>query len=258
MKKRKAQITVFIILGIVIIISIAGIIYLGKTKIDSDLAKKYFAQGEIKSQLDLVHESIIDCIDTTTQDALTLIGIQGGYYNAPQGSYHLGQISIPYYYKDNLLQMPKKSTITTELQDYTNNNLKYCFQNIKIQGFNLNYKNPKTTTKIEKNQVSFKIDLSITIEKQGNKIKFETSEHPVTHESKLYEIIEIADYITTSHNENPNMICINCVAQMAQQREVYVDMFKFDETTTQIIISENKTSEEPYIFEFLNEYPEEK
>ncbi len=257
MKKRKAQITIFIILGIVIIISIAGVIYLGKTKIDSDLSKKYFSQTDVKSQLNLVHESIINCIDTTTQNALVLIGLQGGYYKSPQGSFHIGQISIPYYYKDNLLQMPKRSTITTELEDYTNQNFKYCLEKIKINDFTLDYKNPKTTTTIEKSKVSFKIDLPITIEKQSNKIKFETNEHPIEQESKLYEIIEIADYITTSHNENPDMICINCVAQMAQEREVYVDMFKFDETTTQILISENKTSEEPYVFEFLNKYPVE-
>ena len=42
---------------------------------------------------------------------------------------------------------------------------------------------------------------------------------------------------------------------MAEERELYVDMLDFDdETTTLIVISENKTQEEAYVFEFLNKY----
>ena len=38
MKKRKAQITVFIIVGVIIIASVSGAVYIGKAKIESDLS----------------------------------------------------------------------------------------------------------------------------------------------------------------------------------------------------------------------------
>jgi len=254
MKKRKAQITVFIIVGVIIIASVSGAVYIGKAKIESDLSEKYFSQEGIKPQLNNIQESILNCIDITTEDSLIIIGIQGGYYNEPSEFFDLGWAFIPYYYNQGAFLMPSKEKISTELRDYVNENLKYCIDEINIGDFTLDYNTPKTSVNIKDASVLFKIDSSITIEREGNKIKFETKKHPIEQASKLSEIIEIASYITNSHKEDPDMICINCVAEMARERDVYVDMLDFDETTTQIIISENKSSEEPYIFEFLNKY----
>lgn len=254
MKKRKAQITVFIIVGVIIVALVIGAVYIGKTKIESDLAEKYFSQEGIKPQLNNIQESILNCIDITTEDSLIIIGIQGGYYNEPPEFFDLGWAFIPYYYNQGAFLMPSKEKISTELESYVNENLKYCLDEINVGDFTLDYNTPKTSANIKETLVSFTIDSSITIEREGNKIKFETKKHPSEQPSKLSEIIEIASYITDSHKEDPDMICINCVAEMARERDVYVDMLDFDETTTQIIISENKTSEEPYIFEFLNKY----
>ena len=51
------------------------------------------------------------------------------------------------------------------------------------------------------------------------------------------------------------MICASCVSDMAEERNLYVDMLSFDTSdTTLVVISENMTSTEPYVFEFLNKY----
>ncbi|MBT4166102.1 hypothetical protein HOE04_03630 [archaeon] len=251
---KKGQITIFIIVTIIIIAIVGTVIYLGKSKIDSENSKQFFAQSNIKPELNNIQDSIINCIDETSKQALILIGIQGGYYEKPPQAFDMSWAFIPYYYNQGQQLMPTKTMITNQLQQYTNEKTGLCLNKINLGDFTLEYKNLQTTTQIQKQQVKFTIDTSITIEKENNKIKFETKEHPTTINSKLYEILEIADFITTSHNENPDLICINCVAQMSEERDVYTDMLEFDEQTTLIIISENKTSSEPYIFEFLNKY----
>jgi len=253
-QNKKAQITIFIIVALVIVAIAILIIYLGKSKVDSEASKQYFAQSNIKPALNNIQNSIINCLDETTKEALITIGIQGGYYKEPEQSFDLGWAFIPYYYNQGQFLMPTRTTITNQLQDYTNDKLKSCINKINLGDFTLEYKNPKTKTLIQKENVKFTVDVPITIEKENNKIKFETKIHEIEHESKLFEIIEIAEYITDSHKENPDLICINCVAQMSEQRDVYTDMLEFDSESTLIIISENKTSSEPYIFEFLNKY----
>ena len=227
---------------------VIGAVYLGKEK----KVDEYF--NPLKPQINQIQESILNCIDISTKDSLVIIGIQGGYYNEPSEFFDLGWAFIPYYYNQGAFLMPSKKEISTELESYVNDNFKYCLDEIDVGDFSIDYKTPKTSATINKASVSFTVNSPITIEREGHKLKFETKEHSVEQTSKLYEIIEIADYITESHKEDPDMICINCVAEMARERDVYVDMLDFDETTTQIIISENKTSEEPYIFEFLNKY----
>jgi len=166
----------------------------------------------------------------------------------------LGWAFIPYYYNQGTFAMPDRSVIRSELGEYVDENLESCLNEISLGDFTLDYKTAGTEVTIQQARVLFEIDLPITIEREDNKIKFDTEDYPVSQESKLFQILEIADFVTDSHKEDPDMICINCVAEMAKEREVYVDMLDFDETSTLIVISENVTSEEPYIFEFLNKY----
>lgn len=251
-KGGKGQVSVFIIIALVVIAGIGAAVYISKANRD------FFNQPNIKPQVVNTQDFILDCMDETTKDALEVIGIQGGYYNEPEHFFDLGWAFIPYYYKEGLFLMPEKKTIESELSSYVNENFVYCLGNFDFADFNLDYKIPKTRTSIKKGEVLFEINLPISIEREGKRIKFETKIHPVTQASYLYEILEIASYITDSHKEDPEMICVNCVAEMASERNVYVDMLDFaDETTTLIVISENSTAPEPYIFEFLNKYPVE-
>ncbi len=251
---KRAQVTTFIIIGIVIVAAVGGVVYLGKQKIDSDLAREYFSQSGVKPQLDNIQESILNCMDLITGESLEIIGIQGGYYNEPPQAFDLGWAFIPYYYNQGTFAMPDRSVIRSELGEYVDENLESCLNEISLGDFTLDYKTAGTEVTIQQARVLFEIDLPITIEREDNKIKFDTEDYPVSQESKLFQILEIADFVTDSHKEDPDMICINCVAEMAKEREVYVDMLDFDETSTLIVISENVTSEEPYIFEFLNKY----
>jgi hypothetical protein len=250
-KKRKAQITIFIIIGVLIVAIVGAVVYFGKLKVDADLSNW---PAELKPQVENIQESIINCRDDISKEALVIIGIQGGYHNAPAQSVDLSWGFIPYYYNEGAYLMPSNEVIEGELEDYVNDNLNYCIESINLGSFTLDSDVPKTEVSIKKTGVLFKIDESIIIEKEKNKVKFELKEHPIEQASKLYQILEIADYITESHREDPDFVCINCVAEMAQEREVYVDMLEFDETTTKVMILENKTSEEPYLFEFLNKY----
>ena len=67
-------------------------------------------------------------------------------------------------------------------------------------------------------------------------------------------MLEIATFITDSHKDDPDLICINCIADMAEERDMYVDLLDFADDSTLVVISENRTSTDPYIFEFLNRY----
>ena len=254
---KRGQVTIFIIIALIIVAVAITTIYFTKINSQGLFTDKYFLQEAIKPKLNNMQSAILNCLDQTSLDALTVIGIQGGYYNQPEKAFDLGWAFLPYYYNQGEFAKPTNQEIESELESYINNNLQYCLDEIDKTEFTLTHKTPKTETEIEKSQVKFKINTPITIEKESHTLTFQTKKHPVTKQSPLYEILEVAEFITESHKEDPEMICISCVADMAEERELYVDMLDFnDDTTTLIVISENKTSEEPYVFEFLNRYPE--
>ncbi|MBT4165495.1 hypothetical protein HOE04_00465 [archaeon] len=255
LNSKKAQITVFIIIALIIVAVAIATIYFTKIRSQDTITDEYFLQESIKPKLDNMQSAILNCLDQTSLDALTVIGIQGGYYNEPSKSFDLGWAFMPYYYNQGTFAKPTTSEIETELGDYINDNLKFCLEEIDQTDFTLTQKTSKTEASIKPGEVEFEINSPITIEKESHTLQFQTKKHPTTKQSLLYEILEVADYITESHRDDPEMICISCVADMAEERELYVDMLDFDdETTTLIVISENKTQEEAYVFEFLNKY----
>ena len=261
MKKRfvnkKGQVTIFIIIAIVIIAAI--IAYISITQLSKkEIIKEDFADVEINAKIDNIKNYYLSCAQDVSLSSLNEIGEQGGYYDEPENSYDLGWKFLPYYYLEGEFLMPDKKTIENELSKYVNNNLKFCLQEAKYPDFKLEYEEPQTTVSIMQDQVIFNIDLPLTITKEGKSIVFDLKEHPINQVSALEDMLEIATFLTESHKESTEMICISCLTDMADEREIYVDMTDFaDATTMQIVISENRTSEEPYLFTFLNKYKQE-
>jgi len=257
MKKRgqkKAQTTTFIIIAIAIIAAIAIFLYFKSSSAETELTKDYFIQHRIEPSINNIQDFVIDCLEINSKDALDVIGVRGGYYNKPEYYYDLDWTFIPYYYYQGQFLMPSKQTIENELSDYINDNLEYCIKDIKFNAFKITFNQPQAQTSINPSYVTFTTTLPLTINHQDQTTTFQLSQHPVTINSSLYEIIEVADYITESHKENPELMCINCITEIANQRKLYVDFIAFEDDSTLVMLLENSTSPEPYIFEFLNKY----
>lgn len=257
MKKRmnqKSQVTIFIILAIVVIVGIGGYIYLKSGNDDCGLNPLCRIQG--KSDIDIIKNSIYKCENDVGRNAIKTIGIQGGFYKKPQFFHNIDWAFIPYYYYAGEYFIPQKNIVESELSSYMNDNIQTCLSSLSFKNYNFEFIEPKTMSFITSGKVSFTVDLPISVKKGEQTTKIELKDNPVFFNSSLYEALEVADYITRAHKESDTMICINCVVSMAKDRNLYVDMMEYPglESTTLVMISENHTYIEPYIFEFLNKY----
>jgi hypothetical protein len=222
--------------------------------------EKAFSKLGIIAETSIIKSSIINCLEQTSKDANFIIGLQGGYYKSPLKSESVGFIFIPYYYYEGEFLNPSKTEIEKELAIYLDENLDSCIQQLKYDDFSLDYKNSKSYVKIYENKIDFTSGLTVSIKKDNLIENINLEEHTITIESPLSKVLEVSDYITESHKKDPDFICLNCVSEMAQQRNLYIDFLDFDDIntkyTTLVVISENLTDSTPYIFEFLNKYKE--
>ena len=255
---KTSQTTVFIVLAILIVAIILAFVLINQSSTQSNIEKALSKLG-IASQTSIVQSSIINCLEETAIDSTVVIGLQGGYYNPPEKFSDLEFIFIPYYYNEGEFLMPTTRKIQTELAAYIDDNLDFCVDNIYFQEFTLNRQTSNSKVLINRGEISFETDLSIIISKDGSTADFQLKNHQVTIESPLFAMLEVASFITESHTSDPDLICVSCVADMAEERNLYVDFLDFgeaeDEFTTLVVISEDQTSEEIYVFEFLNKYP---
>lgn len=253
---KKAQTTVFIIIAIMIVIAIALTIYFTNQK--KQASEEYFLQESIKPGLTAVQSGIIECAKETSKKALETIGLQGGYYKnlkkEPIKSAELETLFIPYYYYQGQYLMPPKEIIENQLSLYVDDNLENCINEIKQPDFNLLYRKPITLTKINEKNVAFTISQNIRIEKSGYTTTYELKDHKVIINSELDGILNLASFLTESHKQDSEMYCISCVHELADEDNLYIDTLTFGENEMLVIISENHTSSDPYLFEFLNKY----
>ncbi len=251
---KKGQISVFVILAIVIIAA-GGFAYYTVSHGGGKDVDEYFFQPDVKPQFDSLVNSLEECMKGVAFDSIEVIGIQGGYYKQPIEFFDLDWAFIPYYYKEGGFLMPTKQKIESELALSMDDNLAACFDDVDKKGFEVSYSKSATKVSVEKGEVVFSVDMPLSIKKGGRTAKFDLKKLPVTQSSKLYDMYEVAKYITDSHREDPKMICISCVGDMARERGLYVDIMDFnDESSSLIVISQNSSESSPFVFEFLNKY----
>jgi len=125
---------------------------------------------------------------------------------------------------------------------------------LEFYGFELKHSKPRVRVLIKENEVFFEVDSSVVIEKEGKTTVFDTKEHPVIQLFALNNILDVAEYITDSHKIDSKMYCISCLEERAEEKEVYIKYITFPENSILVILEENKTSNEPYLFSFLNKY----
>ena len=82
---KKAQITVFIIIGIMLLLGTALLIYVVSLKPEQKSKTDVISQSLRQSAVQPVKEYVLSCLDVVSSDALEFVGKQGGRLFVSQG-----------------------------------------------------------------------------------------------------------------------------------------------------------------------------
>lgn len=133
--KKRGQITVFIIIGIIILTVVSLLLYIQREKISGFLSEPI---ETIPSQYLPVRNFVEGCVANTATQAIMLLGLQGGYLNIPQWSIADPRASIPltpdgnmripmWYYRDKNY-VPSLQGMQNEITNYIGENLDLCIR----------------------------------------------------------------------------------------------------------------------------------
>lgn len=255
MKKRKsrfAQVSIFVVIAIVIIGGVAISFFVLNKPSNSNI--KFSSDAEIQAQFENLRSSIEDCMKDSSQEALYIIGDQGGYFDKPKNYLEFGLDFIPYYYYEGEIIVPTKTQIQAQLGKAVDDQLVKCIKLIDAKGFSLEYGSSSTKAIIGEKKIDFKIDFPVVISQSDKRVVFETKNVPVSINSELNAIIGISDYYAKSHKTDPAMFCISCISDMADKNDLYVNVIGLNNESSVVIVSENHTGQDAYSFEFANKY----
>jgi len=202
-KTKKAQVTIFIIVGIVMLLAVALVLLLQKQIVS------FKVDELIPTEKGKVETYLTSCIQQAGDEALFLIGTQGGYIDVPKdiqtdASQHL-RLSpmnvLPYWAYGQNVRIPPLSAIKQELDTYIEQHTKSCLLDLQPfqDTYNIVEKSPiKADTNIADGKVLFNVNWNVELQtKSGEKVA-EVIEHTAESPAKLKRLHETASRIIDS------------------------------------------------------------
>lgn len=200
---NKGQVTVFIILGIVLVLVVALVIIL-----QTEVVK--VAPGKIiPSDKEKVERFITSCIEDIGEDALFAAGLQGGYVEVPQdiaqdGSSHLKLTPVtvvPYWAYGTFVDIPTLDQTKVQVDRYIEDNLRECvFGDAAFQEtFNFVERTGITADTVFSNgKTTFNVEWELEIRDKVGKLVTELLDHVAESQIKFKTVYETAKHIVNT------------------------------------------------------------
>lgn len=255
---KRGQVTIFIILGIIILAAVILFFY-----VKSNVYFGPATQGRLQQELPVIKEHIEECLKESTEPYLRKIGKQGGFLDPNEDTYkyYFGdKISYLCYNIHNdkrcINRMLLKSQIEDQLEQEIKKELLGCIdiESFKKSGYEIEYPSTLNTPDLAIGQDSVVIFLNfpITIRKDQTEVKeflFKTKiNYPL---GRLFNSVQdiitaesiLGDFDTTSYSffktRNTN------VPYIIKKLQPYPDKLYI------LKIKDIPSERDPYIFQFL-------
>ena len=202
----KAQVTIFIIFAVVIILS--GMLFFFYQRQSAGKAVE-IVQPEVAP----IKQYVEDCLKSIAEDGLQRIGLSGGYINIPpkidadQRTYLTNlpgsSFKMPYWRHDGIQAIPTEDFINQQLRSHIKNELKNCINNFEPFGsrFDINQLGePIVDVKFDENDVSVSLKYQIEISAKGGNFKAVRDNFGYTIPVRFKKVYELAKTIMEREN----------------------------------------------------------
>lgn len=197
MKEKRAQVTIFVIIAILIVAVIIGFfLFRGKLNLGSSI---------VPVQLEPITNQIQDCVQTTLQDGTKLVGLQGGYILPPNNALETNFSYIAYGYLLGSNTLASKTKIESEISKYIELTLPFCFDTSAFPNYKITTSDVKATTKINPNSVSASVSFPFTASREDNSWSI-NKDYNQEYNARLGDMYSVANNIISKEIQNPNNI----------------------------------------------------
>jgi cell division protein FtsL len=241
--KKRGQVTIFIILGILIVLIIAGFFIFNN-----------YNKANLNSDLNRVNSFIESCIKQTGRNALVYVGSRGGHFSIPDLSTSEG---IPYYLYEGVDHSPNREYVENQISLYIDNFIYFCLDDFNsFENLNINVGYPNTKTTIEKERIILNTKFNVEINRGENNYQIEDF-NDIDISVGLGKIINAAQEIIETQKEVENLVCLTCLYDISEKHQLYIHMSdSIDDNAVVFIIRDdlNQIDNRDYIFYFASKF----
>jgi hypothetical protein len=191
---KRGQFTLFVILGIIVLI-LAGLLIYFRTDL-------FFYVGlsdglSNPSEVNEIRSEIAECFETLALDSIYYVSANGGYYGLPGDSFYYSYLSVPYYLYGGEIDYPSKEEIEEEIIYYFDQQYEFClfYDDLSLEEVNID-------VQIEDNLINYLVDLPLTYNLSDAIYDLE-SDYDYTFDLNLNGLYENSIKIAENHLDSP-------------------------------------------------------
>ncbi len=206
LKQKRGQITVFIIIGLIVLLTYFLLSYYKKETIEET--------EMIQPELIPVQQYVQSCTKNLAQEAMEIIGVNGGYIYFPYwiqnnpNSYlklsPIDELKNPYWWYDGNDAIPPLDFIAKQIEDYTKAGIPACIDDFSAfhQQYNIiELGNFNVITEVGEEDVTVKTIYPIEIKDKFNKTLAKLQNFPVTIPIRLKKVYQLGTKIMERENK---------------------------------------------------------
>lgn len=248
---KRGQITIFIIVGIIIVILIGFLFYIKGYNI-TDLKSEEQKTIVIPPQIVPIKDFINSCIKSNGADGIYLISMQGGFLN-PEPYVSIKTFKVGFLYSDQESKLPSLQDIERDISGYVKFKLNDCindFKSLKEKGFDIKTDTIKINTIINEDSVEIIVDFPVTVEKSGVTISL-PREYNQIFPIRLKKYYDVANNIVKKEIEDSSRID----AIFLLDQNISVDFTNYGNNIIVYALRDDESiiGDKQYLFVFANE-----
>ncbi len=225
MYSKKGQVTIFIILGILLLVGSFLLFYLSYPHSDDTIKDIYGAGSEVAS----LKEQVNFCLAKTVVEGTYFISQQGGYYDLPEVPEGMESWAA-YYYLDGKYDEMSIPKLEESLKQYVDDMFILCASSVDVPGYDVMFgEDTQSHVMVGRNVISVDVNSDVTIVKDGAQ-KTVSEFNTVIRGIPVYGAALLANQIAIVAVEELPYICPKCMLDFAAIQGFNVSIMLDDKT----------------------------
>ncbi|MEK6873586.1 MAG: hypothetical protein AABW91_01980 [Nanoarchaeota archaeon] len=230
MKKdvKKAQITIFIIIAVLIVSGIILIFTLNENARNM-FTRTFSSETKYPQTVQSIKLNVQDCIDEALKTVVKENAVRGGYYFTLGDSvyYNPGNLSlarnIPFYF-DKKYSVPTLAVLKDQISKGVSYELAGCINAeeyvdgpIEINNAKVDIDFSRYNAKVVMDDESVKIDIKFPVEITFQDVVYSVEDYSSSVKTSYFKMYGLANKITQTQTQYGNEICLTCNADLANE-----------------------------------------
>jgi len=248
MQSKKGQITVFMVIGIVLLIavflyfSISGMIE--KNKLQAEIEG-----AGLPTDIRPIKNYIEKCIYEIGVPGIYLLGSQGGYINPPYGeTFETDYANMAYGYFNGEERLPTIPDMEEQISGYMADHIMPCVAGVDLfgeMGYEIERETPIVSSIISKEDIIIKVEMPTTIKRR--EIIWKHEDYVKRIPIRLGYVRDVAQEIVENHKEDTSLIDMEFFGSF----DLFTGFAPFDDETTVYTLYDEESAIDGDLFPFL-------